>query len=263
MKRKSMRSPRRIDFNHKALDAIPLNDKAPPPADSISWKLWLACQDIAQMALNTDYMQGIKSGNLDPNSYGHYTIQDAVYCYHAQDDYQAMETRALSEGHSQIAAFAKARCDSYATYNTETFNDWHIADANAVKPGDAVQTYINFEHLIANDWHPIYGLICMIPCDQLWPWLATELEADSGSGNLYNFWITENADWGGAYRLDNFVDDWFAEYQQVYDWDSALFVYRSAMTCEVNSFRSACGQALVPMPQRKNPPMTAAPGSDS
>lgn len=253
MKRKSMRSPRRIDFNHEALQAIPLNDKAPPPDDSISWKLWLACQNVAQEALNTDYMQGIKNGNLDPNSYGQYTLQDAVYCSNAQDDYQTIEERSQSHGYPQLAAFAKARYDGYASYNTATFKDWHIADASAVSPGEAVQTYIDFEHRIANEWHPIYGLICMIPCDQLWPWLATELENDAGSGNVYSFWITENADWGGAYRLDNFVDDWFAEDPKVYDWDSALFVYRSAMTCEVNNFRSACGQALVPMPERQNP----------
>lgn len=248
MKRKSMRSPRRIDFKHKAFDAIPLNDKAPPPDDSISWKLWLECQDIAREALATDYIQGIKNGTLDPNQYGQYTLQDAVYCLHAQDDYQTIENRAQADGHPQLAAFAKARYDSFTSYNKETFNDWHIADASAVSPSDAVQAYIDFEHRTANQRPPIYGLLCMIPCDQLWPWLATELESDAKPQNLYSFWITENADWGGAYRLDNFVDDWFAEYPKMFDWSSALHVYRSAMTCELNSFRSACGQSLAPMP---------------
>lgn len=250
MKRKSMRSPRRIDFSHKALAAIPLNDKAPPPEDSISWALWLECRDIAEQTLSTDYLQGIKNGNLDPNIYGQYTLQDAVYCHHAQDDYQAIEKRALADGHPQLAAFAKARYDRYVSYNTETFNDWHIADAKAVSPGDAAQAYIDFEHLIANKWHPIYGVIGMIPCDQLWTWLATEMTGDFGSGNLYSFWITENADWGGAYRLGNFVDDWFAEHRRNYDRDAALFVYRSCMTCELNFFKSACGQTLSPMPEK-------------
>ncbi len=248
MKPKSMRSPRRIDTSHQALAAIPLNDKAPPPADSISWALWLASRDIAQQALTTDYVQGLKKGTLDPNNYGQYTLQDAVYCYHAQDDYQTLESRASAEGHGQLAAFAKARLDSYVSYNKETFKAWHITDAKALSPADAAQTYIDFEHLLAQQWHPIYGLIGMIPCDQLWPWLATELKGDAGAGNLYSFWITGNADWGGAYRLDNFIDDWIAANQQDYDWDSALFVYRSCMTCELNFFKSACGQALSPMP---------------
>ncbi len=52
------KSPRRINFDHPALKSIPLNDKTPPPKDSISWKLWEDCLDIAQEALKTDFIQG-------------------------------------------------------------------------------------------------------------------------------------------------------------------------------------------------------------
>jgi len=247
-----MRSPRRIDFDHHALKPIPLNDKAPPPEDSIAWRLWLACQDIAQEALTSDYIQGIKNGDLNPNNYGQYTVQDAVYSHHGQDDYQTLEGRASAEGHPELAAFAKARYESYVSYNAETFKAWHVKDADALALSEAAQHYVDFEHRIANEWEPIYGIIAMIPCDQLWAYLATELKNDAGSGNLYSFWINENADWGGAYRLDNFIDDWLAEHPDVYDWDSALFVFRSCMTCEANFFRSACGQKLLPMPERGN-----------
>ncbi len=41
-----------------------------------------------------------------------------------------------------------------------------------------------------------------------------------------------------------------AEHRQVYDWESALFVYQSCMTCELNFFKSACGQGLSPMPEK-------------
>ena len=243
-------TPRRLNVQHPALQSIPLNDKAPPPDDSIAWKLWLACQDVAQEALNSDYVQGIKSGTLDPNRYGQYTLQDAVYCHHAQSDYQGLESRATAAGESALAAFAKARCESYASYNAHTFKTWHIQNADALAPGKAAQTYIDFEHQIANEWEPIYGVLAMIPCDQLWSYLATQLKDDAGSGNLYSFWIKGNNDWGGAYRLDNFIDAWFAEHPEVYNWDSALFVFRSCMTCEANFFRSTCGQDLLPMPVR-------------
>lgn len=253
MARNSMRSPRRIDFHHEALKPIPLKDTAPPP-DSITWKLWLASDEIAREALNTDFIQGIKNGHLDPNHYGQYTVQDAVYCHHAQEDYQALENRASAHGHPGLAAFAKARYTGYGTYIVETFKAWHIANVSAINPGEAARTYIDFEHSIATRWQPIYGVIAMIPCDQLWAYLATELGDDADPGNLYSFWITENSGWKGAYRLDNFVDDWLAEHPGVYDWDSALFVFQSCMTCEVNSFRAACGQKLLPMPKRENPP---------
>lgn len=254
MVKSSMRSPRRVNFAHEALQSISLNDKSPVPEDSISWKLWLACQDIAQQALETQYIQGIKNGDLDPNQYGQYTIQDAVYCYHAQQDYQTLETRSQAEGYDSLASFAKARAASYESYNQDTFKAWHIQDPQAVAPGDAAQTYINFEHNLATTQQPIYGVIGMIPCDQLWSYLATELKDAADPKNLYSFWINENNDWGGSYRLDNFVDDWFAAYPDVYDWDTALFVFRSCMTCELNFFRSACGEELLPMPEKKETP---------
>ncbi|MEM8962616.1 MAG: TenA family transcriptional regulator [Acidobacteriota bacterium] len=245
-----MVTPRRIDFQHQALQSIPLDDTSPPPETSIAWKLWSACDDLAQQALASDYIQGIKTGELDPNRYGHYTLQDAVYCHHAQDDCRTLAARATATGDASIAAFAKARYDSFVSYNRETFEAWHIADPKAVAPGDAAQAYIDFEHRTASESPPIHGLIAMIPCDQLWAWLATSLHDAATPTNLYRRWITDNADWHGAYRLDNFIDGWFAEHPESSDWDQALLVYRSAMTCEVNFFRSACGQALVAMPSR-------------
>ena len=90
----------------------------------------------------------------------------------------------------------------------------------------------------------------MIPCDQLWPWLATQLKSKVSATNLYSFWITENNDWGGAYRLDNFIDAWFTQHPDIYSWDDALYIYQSCMTCELNFFKSAGGQSLSPMPNK-------------
>jgi len=249
MTQKTMRSPRRINFSHEALKNLTWNDK-PPPSDSISWKLWQACQDIAQAALNTDYIQGIANGNLNPNNYGQYTIQDSVYCYNAQNDYLTIEKRANSENFPELAAFAKARYESYVSYTKETFSNWHIKEPSALSPSQAAQTYIDFEHLAATDYSPIYGVVAMIPCDQLWPWLATQLKSKVSATNLYSFWITENEDWSGAYRLDNFIDAWFAKHPNIYSWNDALYIYQSCMTCELNFFKSACGQALSSMPNK-------------
>ena len=245
----SSRSPRRINFEHAALAAQNIStDK--PAEDSISWKLWLACQDIAQEALASDYIQGIKNGTLDPNKYGQYTVQDAAYCYNAAADYQTIEERAKNEGHPELSAFAQARLESYQKYNESFLEEWHIASGNAVVPSPAVKTYIDFEHGVAHQLPPIYGVIAMIPCDELWPWLATQLKDDAGPNNLYSFWITENNDWHGSYRLDNFIDNWFTAHPDIYDWDTALWVMRSCMTGETNFFRSACGQDLLPMPEK-------------
>ena len=167
----------------------------------------------------------------------------------AQNDYLMIEKRAQAEGYLTLASFAKARYDSYVQYTDQTIKDWHLRDAEAVLPAAAARTYIDFEHDIANNREPIYCIVAMIPCDQLWPWLAKELQSDAGPNNLYSFWITGNNSWHGAHRLDNFIDLWFAEQPQVYDLNQALYIYRGCMIGELNFFKSACGQPLTPMPK--------------
>lgn len=257
MSRRSSRSPRRLDFQHPALAAQNLStDK--PDVDSTSWKLWLASHDLAQLALATHYIQGIKNGNLHPDDYGQYTVQDAAYCYNALADYLTIQNRARDEGLPNLASFAAARAASYESYNQQFLNEWHITSGDAVKPGEAARTYIQLEHNVAQHLEPIYGVIAMLPCDELWPWLATELKPHHTPENVYGFWIQENGDWHGAYRLDNFIDTWFATHPETYNWELALYVMRSCMTCEVNFFRSACGQDLLAMPEA---PVGEAPTS--
>ena len=103
-----MRFPRLIDFAHSALAALE-SQHSPAADDSISSKLWTACQDLANEALNSDFMQGIGNGTLSPDSYGQYTIQDCAYCVAAADDYRTMELRANAASESSLAAFAQAR----------------------------------------------------------------------------------------------------------------------------------------------------------
>lgn len=247
MANRSNRSPRRVNFQHPALSQQPFSTKQ-PPQDSISWKLWLDCHDLAGQALESNYIQGIKNGDLHPDSYGQYTVQDAAYCYSAQNDYQKIQDRAKTDGFTELEAFAKARLEGYQKYNEQFLKTWHLSKGSAIVPSQAVSTYIDFERQVANSLSPIYGIIAMIPCDELWPWLATQLKPYATPTNLYSFWIKENDDWDGAYRLDNFVDSWFTAHPEVYSYKKALYVMRSCMTCEVNFFRSACAQKLLPMP---------------
>jgi thiaminase/transcriptional activator TenA len=241
------RTPRRMDVKQLAVSEG-LVDKNPPPADSFAWTLWLDSQDIAQEALATKYIQGIGSGTLDPNAYGIYNVHDAVYCFYAEGDYRRAETRAKKAGEAEIATFCQVRYQSYEKYRTETFAAWGLQDAKAVEPGDAVHQYVEVEHTVAEKAPPIYLVAAMIPCDQLWPWLADQIAPKSPPNNVYEFWITENNSWSGAYVLDNFVDRWNGEHPGELDFDKAKAVYRACMTGEVNCFRAVVGEPLLPMP---------------
>ncbi len=47
-------------------------------------KLFSESMDLANEALDTQFIQGIKAGTLDPTVYGGYTVQDAAYVYNGQ-----------------------------------------------------------------------------------------------------------------------------------------------------------------------------------
>ena len=247
MPTRNARSPRRIDFDHKAFE-ITTFDEDPPAEDSIAWKLWLASQDLAQPALETDYIQGIAKGMLFPNFYGQYNVQDCAYCYNAEDVYLTIRANALNAGFPELAAFAEARYESYVKYTKEALKEWHISDPDAVVTSEAAQKYIDFERSVADEFHPIYGVIAMFPCYQLWPWLADKLNRCISPKNVYSFWIKDNAGWNSAYRMGNFINSWFASHPDLYYWESALYAFRGSMTGELNFFKSAGGQTLAPMP---------------
>ncbi len=242
-----MRPSRTIDFHNQALRDKSWNESRPPD-DSISWRLWQASSDLAQMALESDYVQGIAHGNLNPDDYCRYTIQDLAYSYNGLQDCAVAESRAIAAGEDLLAAFTRARYDRLTNTINSASSALHINDPTAVVPGEAARAYIDFEHDIASELAPVYYVVASIPCLQLWSWLSSELEVDNVPSNIYRAWIIDNNDWSGAYSLDNFVDTWFESNAAVYSWSTALEVYRGCMSGEVNFFRAACGQSMTLMP---------------
>jgi thiaminase/transcriptional activator TenA len=240
--------PRKLDFDHPQFKNLTLN-KTLPPIDSITWKLWLNNMDIAECALNTDYIQGIQNGSLDPNTYGRYTVQDAAYCTHAVSDYKTNICRSISES-PDITPFSEARYFGYTKYAESIIKDWHLNGTTAIIPGPAAQHYINFENMVAtsHEYHPIYFIIAMIPCEQLWVWLGQTMLPNLESGNLYTFWIKENQSLqslDGANRLNNFVNDYFDENPKLYDEALAQRVYRGSMVGELNFFLESTNGELI------------------
>ncbi|ADO68875.1 TenA family transcriptional regulator [Stigmatella aurantiaca] len=212
-----------------------LDTPAPQRGESLSKELWARTQDVAQEALGSTFIQGIKHGSLDPNSFGQYTIQDAVYCYQAQRDYEVLASRITRP---DLKAFVEARRDGYAKYNQQTFALWHIREPNALSLSPAAKAYSDFESMVAANDEPLYAIVAMIPCERLWSWLANQMIGDAGPGNLYSFWITGNTSDTGACRLEAFVD----AHAHHLDEGRALSVYRTCMLGECNFFRSACKQ---------------------
>lgn len=219
-------------LNHLQTHIEQLDVPQGQPADSLAAAMWQASQSIANAALNTDYIQGIKNGDLDPNNYGIYTVQDSVYCYHAAQDYRVALARAIRP---DVKAFIAARLAGYEAYNKEVFTQWHIEQPDAIGLSPAAQAYSQFESEVARDDQVLYLIVAMIPCERLWSRLAGQLKQYATPDNLYSFWITENLSDKGALRLEAFVDAHAAQL----DADKATAIYQRCMHGELGFFESA------------------------
>ncbi|XP_038050170.1 uncharacterized protein LOC119723538 [Patiria miniata] len=194
--------------------------------------LWESSQAQAQEALDTGFIQGIKSGLLDPTDYGGYTVQDAVYCFNATSYYGIAYEKCKE---STLREFIQGRIKSYAGYTEEMFKQWYIKDPRGIAMGTAAASYSSFEKGVATNSQAIYLLIAMLPCEQLWGWLAEQIQPGINDTNVYSFWIEDNL--GGSHKLANFINEHTESYGVRPE--VAKGIYKTAMQCEVEFFRSA------------------------
>ena len=103
----------------------------PPPDNSLFWKLWNKNKDIAEKALNTSYIQGIKNGTLSPENYGSYVVNDAYYCFKGGEDYDKAVKRTDD---ADLKDYLSKKAESFKKYNQDFVKKWHIKDAASVVP---------------------------------------------------------------------------------------------------------------------------------
>lgn len=227
-----MKNNRNFQLDPEILKAHNLSTD-PPPKDSLFWRMWNSCTGIADKALNTKFVQGIKNGTLDPTLYGGFNVSDAYYCYHGAADYKVAVDKAKDP---VLKAFLTQKYNSYKKYNDTFPETWHIKSAESVVPSSVCKAYSDFETSTIAKEDPIYALIVMLPCSYLWAWLGATLSPPN-KGNLYADWITGNNYPHGPHAMGNFIVD----YQKVYPLDEkkAMMIYQEAMTYEWKNFVAA------------------------
>ncbi len=235
-----MKNPRSLTEHAQLIKKHNLSTSSPAP-DSLFWKMWNAGGDkIAQKALETDFLKGIKNGNLSPSTYGAFNVSDIYYCFNGASDYGTAAKRAT---HEVLKDYLHTKQQSYNKYNTSACEAWNLTGPESVAPTSTALKYSAFERSVAqghvnntNAIDPIYTLIVMIPCEFLWAWLAEQLIAYD-QGNLYANWITSNASFEGAYAMGNFLHDYIAN--TPIDENLATSIYLTAMEFEYRNFASA------------------------
>lgn len=194
-------------------------------------------KNIMNQVLETDYFKGIKEGNLSPNDYGCLYVEDAYYCFKGADDY--FSAAASSSQYAELSEFLILKGESYKEYNTYYNCPWHIREAYSVLPGQAIQDYADYEAYVAGSLDSIYTLVVMLPCEYLWWWLASQLNDDVSSDNVYRCWVDSNyaAEPSGANQMGVVINNFYDA--GLIDYDTALDIYLTALKHELQVFTNA------------------------
>lgn len=213
------------------------SEEVKPIQAMLSQKLWNDNLDGSKKCLQSCFIVGIASGRLNPNFYGKYTLQDAVYCYHATRNLRTLLKKVTLDEYKN---FLKTRIDSFEKYTNEMFEDWQIENPDGIRLGEAARDYIQMQEKIADsNLNFIYSLIAMLPCEMLWPWLAQSID-NGDKNNLYYSWIEGNKYSGRS--LEKFINQLD---ETALDMNLVGRIFSGGILCEFNFFSSPCkGQSV-------------------
>jgi len=223
-------------------EALSHLSRDPPLPGSLFWKLWDANLETAQGALDTEYIQGIKHGDLHLVTFGRSMVNDAHYCYRGENDYSIAAKRDNIYDDETLRAYLQQKADSYARYNEEFRQTWHLKGVSAIDPNEITREYADYELKVVTTERQIYTLVVNLPCHYLWTWIGQQLDEDPDKTehNLYDFWIQGNKDPGSAYKIGNFINYYIEKHPDAIDEDKAMEIYTKAMIYEHLNFQANC-----------------------
>ncbi len=232
-----MRNSRGLLEHEHLIKKHNLRTSSPDP-DSLFWKMWNAGGNaIAKKTLETDFLKGIRDGDLDPVKYGAFNISDIYYCFSGAKDYAVAADRTNDP---ILSDYLTRKYASYDEYNKSACTTWSLNGPQSVAPTSVAFEYSEFERAVASGRamagkvkDPIYTLIVMLPCEFLWAWLAEKL-APPTSGNIYANWIDSNNSMSGAFAMGNYLQDYITK--NPVDEKLANEIYLTAMEYEFKNF---------------------------
>ncbi len=216
-----------------------------PLPSSFFYRAFRANRRTANEVANTPYLQSMHRGTLSPLDYGCLTVQDAYYCYHAQDTLQTLLGKIDGRTQPELYELVESKKRAYKDYNRTFVEDWHIRDEQSVLPTEAMRQYVEHERRVASDEEPIYCLVAYLPCYHLWPWFARQLMMSPRyRPGVYKDWFEsvypgERESFGGAWLMGSFIEEW-KDGGRPFDESLANDIYRTSMDFELRVFSEAC-----------------------
>ena len=195
---------------------------------------------IRNAVIETEFIQGMVSGTLNPKCYGGYMhmVQDAAYCFDAVVALDTAAKEMQNRARPDFSLLYRIQSKLLKEYNQDFVKTLHLKSNNSVVMGPAADMYTGYEATVSRQ-RSKFLTIAMLPCMMLWPWIAKELisKVDKKNNPSY-FWFDENNI--EDHDLEKFVDSHFSPEEK----EEALDVFRDGIINELNFFRDACNESL-------------------
>ncbi len=201
----------------------------------ISNTLWESNFELALLSLQTNFVQGLKTGNLPKNIFQEYVAQDYFFLESFAKAYGLAVSKSKHKNSikvlSQLLAGVSEELILHETYAKE----WNIdLTNNFIQP--STQNYTDFLDEVSKKQSAVEILFAMTPCMRLYSWIGKSL-SNKVLNNPYKDWIItyshESFD-NLVKSLENLIDS----SKEAYDTNKANFLYKRAMELELEFFNA-------------------------
>jgi len=201
----------------------------------ISQKLWESNYLLASLSLNTNFVQGIKNGDLPKTKFQEYLTQDYFFLESFARAYGLAVSKSKNKKNIKILSGLLSGVSEELILHETYAKKWDIdLTNNFIEP--ATKKYTDFLEDVSINLSLIEIISAMTPCMRLYSWLGKNL-INMISNNPYKDWILTYSDQSFdnlAKSLEYLID----EYDDTYDVDQINFLYKRAMELELEFFNT-------------------------
>tara|TARA_Y100001968_G_C19237234_1_gene657559 strand:- start:50 stop:676 length:627 start_codon:yes stop_codon:yes gene_type:complete len=201
----------------------------------ITQKLWENNYDIAFLCLNTNFIKGIKYGDLPKIKFQEYIAQDYFFLESFARAYGLAVSKSKNKNDIKTLSELLLGVSEELILHESYAKKWDI-NLIANSKDTVTKNYTDFLEEVSKNLSLIEIMCAMTPCMRLYSWLGKEL-LNEVSNNPYKEWIltysNKNFD-NLAKALENLID----EYKDSYDLIQVNFLYKKAMKLELEFFKA-------------------------
>tara|TARA_B100000073_G_C23744389_1_gene574668 strand:+ start:7113 stop:7736 length:624 start_codon:yes stop_codon:yes gene_type:complete len=199
----------------------------------LSRKLWESNIEIAKQSLNTNFVQGIKSGELPKNKFQSYIAQDYYFLMCFARSYGLAISKSNDINSIKILSGLLMGVSEELILHESYAKKWECnLSLNKIKP--ATKQYTDFLDEVSKKFNMIEIMVAMSPCMSLYSWIGKNL-AKSNIDNTYKEWVITYSDESFS-NLAKALEDLIDIQSEAYNFKLLNKIYEKAMELELNFF---------------------------